>query len=49
MEKTTPSVNGDDVAAVTVPDSLKTGFNLAIDSRLLEGLIQPSESIVSSP
>ena len=27
----TPSVNGEDVAAVTVPDSLKTGFSPAID------------------
>ena len=42
---TTPSVRGEDVAAVTVPSSEKTGFSFDIDSKLVS-LIQPSFSII---
>ena len=41
--ETAPSVSGDEVAAVTVPSSLKAGFSLDIDSLFASGLIQPSD------
>ena len=37
-----PSVNGEDVPAVTVPFLSKAGFRFAMDSRDVSGLMHPS-------
>tara|TARA_Y100000768_G_scaffold24278_1_gene16390 strand:+ start:627 stop:1193 length:567 start_codon:yes stop_codon:yes gene_type:complete len=48
MEKTAPSVRGEEVAAVTVPPSKKAGPKRDIDSREEFGLIHPSLEIKAS-
>ena len=48
IAKTAPSVNGEEVAAVTEPPSLNTGVNFLIDSKLLSCRIQPSSEATSS-
>ncbi len=45
IEKTAPSVNGEEVAAVTVPSSMKAGAKRDIDSREELGLMHPSLEI----
>ena len=45
--QTAPSVKGEDVAAVTDPLSLNTGFSLDIDSKDVS-LMHPSSSITPS-
>ena len=47
-EKTAPSVSGEEVAAVTVPPSMKAGPRRDIDSKEEFGLIHPSFAIKPS-
>ena len=42
MSAAAPSVKGEEVAAVTVPDCENTGFKRDIDSSVVSGRIQPS-------
>ena len=46
---TAPSVRGEEVAAVTVPFSSKASGSLAMLSRVVVGLMQPSLSTVPPP